>query len=201
MPRVRQLAVRQHMHEWLLCVGLRKNRVQLFGRTLPSPHVNRRQDAPVHRHQMRRERHDDLTARGLGEFLVKLGHVTVMTDAIGIEAFRHFGKQHRLLRRPPCPGHARLGVDHDLVRIDGFRLQQRNERQLRAGGVTAGIGDKPRLLDLAAIDLDEAIYGLLLKLRCVMLVAVPLRIGFRRQAGNPPRDRRPSSPAPCRADP
>ena len=45
------------------------------------------------------------------EFLVKLGHVPVMSHAVGVETFRHFGKQHVLLRRPPCPGHAGFRVD------------------------------------------------------------------------------------------
>ena len=113
------------------------------------------------------------------EFLVELGHVAVMADAIGVEAFGDFGEQHRLLGRPPRPGHAGLGVDHDLVGLDRLGLEQRDQRQLRAGRVAAGIGDEPRLLDLAPVDLDEAVDRLLLQLRRVMLMAVPLRIGRR----------------------
>ena len=49
--------------------------------------------------------------------------------------------------------------------------------KLRAAGVAAGIGDQPRLLDLVAIDLDQAVDRLALQLRRVVLVAVPFRIG------------------------
>ena len=99
------------------------------------------------------------------------------------------GRRHRrgsppTLRRtaslpsPPArPGHAGLGVDHDLVRLDRLGLQQRHQRKLRAGRVAAGIGDEPRLLDLVAVNLDQAIDRLLLQLRRMMLVAVPARIG------------------------
>ena len=49
--------------------------------------------------------------------------------------------------------------------------------KLGAGRVAAGIGDQPRLLDLVAVDLDQAVDRLRLQLRRVMLVAVPARIG------------------------
>ena len=89
--------------------------MKILGRALAAPHIDRRQDATVHRHQMRREDHDHFPSRGLGEFLIEFGHVAVMSDAISVEAFGHFREQHRLFRRPPCPGHAGLGIDHDLV--------------------------------------------------------------------------------------
>ena len=128
---------------------------------------------------MRREADRHGAAGGLAEFLVELGHVAVMADAIGVEAFRHFGEQHLLLRRPARSGHPGLGVDHDLVRIDGAFAQQRNERELRAGGVAARIGDEPRGSDLVAIDLGQPVDGLRLQLRRMVLVAVPARIGGR----------------------
>ena len=58
----------------------------------------------------------------LREFLVELRHVAVVADAVGVEALRHLGEQHLLLGRPARPGHAGLGVDHDLVGIDRLRL-------------------------------------------------------------------------------
>ena len=100
-----------------------------------------------------------------------------MADAIGVEALRHLGEQHLLLRRPARPGHAGLGVDHDLVRHDRLGLEQRRQRKLRAARVAAGVGDEPRLLDLVAMHLDQAIDRLALQLRRMMLVAVPARIG------------------------
>ena len=48
---------------------------------------------------------------------------------------------------------------------------------MRAGGVAAGIGDEPAFPDLLAVDFDEAVDRLALKLRRVMGIAVPARIG------------------------
>ena len=128
---------------------------------------------------MRREAHDHLAARRLGELLVELGHVPVVADAVGVNAFGHLREQHLLLGRPPRAGHAGLGIDDDLVGIDRPRAEQRNERKLRAGGVAAGIGDEPRPLDRVAVELDQPVDCLFLQLGRVMLVAVPARIGGR----------------------
>src|SRR5437588_357124 len=74
-------------------------------------------------------------------------------------------------------GHSRLGIDHDLVRFDRLVLEERNERQLRAGRIAAGIGDEARAHDLAAIDFDEPVNGLAEQFGRLVLVAVPVRIG------------------------
>ena len=81
---------------------------------------------------MRGEGDGDLAAGGGGEFLVELGHVAVVADAIGVKSFRHFREQHVLPRRPARSGHPRFGVDHDLVEIDRPGLDQRHQGQLRA---------------------------------------------------------------------
>ena len=126
---------------------------------------------------MRRERDDHLPPGGERELLVELGHVPVMTNAIGVKALRDFREQHGLLGRAPCARHARLGIDDNFVELDRLVLDQRNERQLRAGRVAAGIGDQPRLPDLAPVNFGQTVDGLLLQLRRVMLVAVPFRVG------------------------
>ena len=119
MARLRRLAEREHVHERLLGVGLGDNRMQVLRRAIPpAAHVDGRKNAAVHRHEVRREGDDDLAARGARELLIELGHVAMPADPIGMEAFRDFGKQHLLLGRAPCPGHAGLRVDHDLVRLD-----------------------------------------------------------------------------------
>ena len=125
------------------------------------------------------KRDDHLAAGGPGEFLVELGHVAVVADAVGVKAFGYFRKQQILARRPARSGDARFGVDDDLVGIDRVRLQQRDQRQLRAARVTAGIGDEPRRLDLAPIDFGQAVDRVLLQLRRGVGVAVPARISRR----------------------
>ena len=139
-----------------------------------------------------------ITSRPGGErkFLVELGHVPVMADAVGVEAFRHFREQHFLLRRPARSGHARFGVDDDLVGIDRLASQQRDERKLGAARVAARIGDELRRLDLRRDRFRSA--------RKRLSSATPARHAHARtsarkrpdrQGGNRPRDRRPSSPA------
>ena len=91
------------------------------------------------------------------KFLVELGHVAVMADAIGMDALGDFREQHFLSGRPARPGHTGLGVDDDLVGIDGPDFKQRDQRQLGAARVAAGIGDKPRCLDPVAINLGETV--------------------------------------------
>ena len=146
--------------------------------------------------QMRRKGHDHLPPGRQRKLLIELGHVPVMADAIGVEAFRHFREQHRLFGRASRAGHAGLGVDDDLVELDRLGLDQRDQRQLRAGRVAAGIGDQPGLLDLAPVDFGQPIDGFFLQLGGVMLVAIPLRIGRRcRRAGSRPTGRRPWLPA------
>ncbi len=125
-------------------------------------HVDRRENPAVHGHQVRREARHHLAAGGLGEFLVELGHMAMAADAVGMEALGDLREQHLLLRRPARPGHAGLGVDHDLVGVDGLGAQQWNKRELRAARVAAGIGHQLRPLDLLPIDLDQPVDRLLL---------------------------------------
>src|SRR5690242_8625183 len=93
-----------------------------------SADINCRQDAPVHRHQMRRERYDDLPPGGDRKLLIELGHVPMMANAIGVEARRNLGKEHGLFGGAPCSGHARLGIDHDLVDLDRLVLDEWDKR-------------------------------------------------------------------------
>ena len=172
---------------------LQKDSMQLLRRcACAAADVDRREDAAVHRHQMRREADDHLAAGGLGEFLVELRHVPVMADAIGVDAFGDFREQHLLLGRPPAP------VMPDLASMtisSGSIALARSSGisgKLRAGRVAAGIGDEMRALDLVAIDLDQAVDRLPLQLRRVVLVAVPARVARRgRRAGSRPTDRPP----------
>ena len=147
---------------------------------------------------MRGEAHHHLAAGGFREFLVELGHVAMMADAIGVEAFGHFREQHFFLGRPARPGHAGFGVDDDLVRIDRLGLEQRDQRQFGAGRVAAGIGDEPRLLRRPR-DRPRSV-------RRPLPSAAPARNAHGRTSAhkppdrtseNPPRGRRPWSTAPC----
>ena len=111
------------------------------------------------------------------ELLVELGHVAMMTDAIGMEAFRHLGEEVGLLGRAAGAGDARLGVDDDRFRLDRLGLEERQDRQLRRRRVAARIGDEAGRLHLPAIDLGEAVDRLGLQGLGLVLMAVPAGIG------------------------
>src|SRR5262245_49613357 len=93
----------------------------------PSAHVNCRENAPVHRHKMWCECNDHLSPGGKRELLVELGHVPVMTNTIGVKTFGNLGKEHRLLGRAPCSGHAGLRIDDNFVQLDSLVLDQRDK--------------------------------------------------------------------------
>ena len=102
-----------------------------------------------------------------------------MAYAIGMKALRDFGKQHALPGSPPCSGHARLGVDDNLVEFDRLVLDQRDQGKLCARSVASGICNEPRLSNRAPVDFSEAVDCFPLKFRSVMLVAVPFRVSCR----------------------
>src|SRR4029079_17146164 len=102
MPRLRRFAEGEDMHEWLPHVRLEKYRMKVLGGPAPpTPHIDRRQDAPVHRYQVRRERDDHLPPGGERKFLVELGHVPVVANAVSVKTLRDFGKEHSLLGGAP----------------------------------------------------------------------------------------------------
>src|SRR5215475_4981751 len=144
--------------------------------TAPPSHIDRRENAPVHWHKMGREGNEHLPLGRQRELLVKLRHMPVVAHAIGIEALGNFRKQHAFPGGATCAGHARLCIDDNFVELNRFVLDQRYYRQLRARCVASGIGDQPRVLDLAPMDLSQAVNGLLLQFWRVMLVPVPYRV-------------------------
>ncbi len=85
--------------------------------------------------------------------------------------------QQQLPAAPPHPPTppllTRLGVDDDVILLDQPLLQQRHQRDLDGRGVAAGVGDQPRLSDVVAQQLGQAVDGLLLKLGGGVLAAVP----------------------------
>src|SRR4029453_7638402 len=125
------------------------------GPAAPSANVDRRQDSTVHWHQMRREGNDYLSPGSQRKLLVELGHVPMMSYAIGVKAFRNLREQHGLFCGPPRSGHALLGINDDFVELNRFVLEQGNERKLRTGCIAAGVGDQTRFLDVPPVNLGE----------------------------------------------
>ena len=103
MMRRRHRALGQDMDESLVRVGLFEHAAQIGQRrAVGVADIDGREDAAIHRHQMRREADRDRPARGARQALLDLRHVAMAGDAIGADAFRHFGEQAGLLEAR-CP--------------------------------------------------------------------------------------------------
>src|SRR4029079_6208586 len=151
--------------------------MKIFGGPAPPPtDIDRGQDAPVHWNEMGSERDDHLPTGGERELLIKFGHVAVMTNTVSMKALRYFGEQHGLFGSAARGGHAGLGTNEDFVDLARLVFDERDERQLRACRVAAGIGDQPRMPDLAPVNFGQPVNCLLLQLRRMMVVAIPFRI-------------------------
>ena len=107
-----------------------------------------REDAAVHRRQVRREDHLHGLAGGPAENLLDLRLMAVLADAVGRDALVALGKVRVQLGRAARAGNAALAIDDDVVRLDPAGLQQRRERQDGRGGIAAGIGDELGLRNL-----------------------------------------------------
>ena len=82
------------------------------------PGVDDREDAAVHRHQVRREDHLHRLARRPAENLLDLRLMAVLADAVGRDALVALGKVRVQLRRAARAGNAALAIDDDVVRLD-----------------------------------------------------------------------------------
>src|SRR3546814_3388783 len=69
--------------------------------------------------------------------------MAMAADAVSSHPLLHLGEQQVFARRAAGAGHARFGVDDDLVRVDRTGLQQRDERKLGAARIAARIGHPP----------------------------------------------------------
>ena len=133
VPGLRRLAERQHMHERLVRVGLLKDRMEVLRPTASrAAHIDGRQDAAVHRHEMRREAHDHLAAGGLAR-------IPGRARPCGDDGRRHRHESPRRLRRtasppwPPCPAPVMPDLASMTISsgIDRLGLEQRQSGKLR----------------------------------------------------------------------
>ncbi|KAF5032028.1 hypothetical protein DSECCO2_621600 [anaerobic digester metagenome] len=73
----------------------------------------------------------------------------------------------------PGPGRAGLAVGHDAVGLDEPRAKRRGQPEDDRGGVAAGVGHEPGLLDGRAVELRQAVDGLGQKVGVAVVQAVP----------------------------
>mmetsp|Transcript_7003 Transcript_7003/g.24097 ORF Transcript_7003/g.24097 Transcript_7003/m.24097 type:complete len:342 (-) Transcript_7003:1444-2469(-) len=132
---------------------------------------------PAEGHEVRGKADLDRPRLGhLIQLLLHLWNVTVRGYAVRVHPLRDLAVQVALLRAPSRPAHPALGVDDDVLRQDETGVQQRNQRELNAGGVTARIGHQARRGDLLPLELGQAVHGFPLQVGCLVRRAVPLRV-------------------------
>ena len=137
------------------CLIGRFHRVGHITRRRARPHarVDRFENAPVERHEVRHERD------GRAQFLFDFGLMPMTEHAVCGHAPVILGKMRpvaRLLARARDP---RLCVDHDVA-CQQSGLGQRLERKQRGGGVAARVRNELCRPDLSVIALCEAVYRL-----------------------------------------
>ena len=123
---------------------------------------------------MRRERHQNVVARGLAQLLLDLRGVPVLGDIVGLHALVHLAEVRVLAGLRARARDAALGVDDDVLMLGKPRVQQRRGRQYRAGGVAARVAHQARGLDGVAVTLGQAVHRHVQQVGPAVRGAVPL---------------------------
>ncbi len=114
---------------------------------------------------MRHEGDDDTPAGFPAQDRLHLRRMPVGRHLVSLEGLVHLAVVHREGRRTPGAAHAGFGIDDDAVRFHEPALDQRDERQQRAGGIAARVPDQPGGSDLGRIDLAQPVNGFPQELR------------------------------------
>ena len=118
-------------------------------------------------------------ARDAGKLLLDLGDVPVAADAVRLHALVDLAEHQVGLGLATGARDAALGIDHEVADQPGAR--QRREREERRGRVAAGrADDRDRGVDqgceLGAVELGQAVDGLVEEVGPRVLEAVPARV-------------------------
>ena len=125
---------------------------RLFGSAGRDADVDRREDAAIEGHQVRRERH-----RAAGA-LLDFGAVAVVEHAVGRQAVVALGEVRPLGRGLAGTRHTGLRVDDDVGAGDEETgVNQRRQREQRGGRVAARIGDEAGRRHGVALALGQAV--------------------------------------------
>ena len=177
-------------HERFVGIGRGIQLVEFgLGHRAGRSHVAGRQDAAGHRDEVGQEVDRDGAGVGAGvqtfttgdecQFLFDLRHVAVATDAVRLHALVDLAEQEVRLGFAPGTRHAALRIHNEIADEPG--AGQWGEREQGRGRVaTRGPDDRDRRIHerskLVAMELREAIDGLIEEVRARVLEAVPARV-------------------------
>ena len=100
--------------------------------------------------------------------------VTMDGDLVRLKRFAHFAVKGGQGWRPTGAADTGFGIDDNCCRIEQILFDQRDQRQQRAGGITARIAHQGSGLDVVVIHLRQSVDGLLQQVPG----AVGLIVGF-----------------------
>ena len=175
MFRRRLRTAREDVHERLRLV----RRFEGVGDVARAPchlRVARDEQSPRHRHEMRRERDDDVGACRFGELLLDLRRVSVLADAVRLVGRIELREQ--IVRRDLPSGSADTGRRVDDDARSGYEsvLQERSEREDRGRGIAAGVRDLRGRGDRVAVRLRQSVRPVTELVGMRVRIAVPLRV-------------------------
>ena len=139
--------------------------------------IDRRENAAIHRGELRREDHARTRAGVAGDHLLDLGGVPVPAHVVGRHALVALGEVRHELGLPPRTAHTALGVDDDVVELKQAALHERRQRQDGRRRVAAGVGYERLPLDPVAKQLGQAVDRLAEPGGVGMLMAIPFEVG------------------------
>ena len=152
-------------------------RSNVSGAPILKSHVAGHKLPLVERQQVRRECEREIAVGGVGiqspELLLDLGRVPVTRDAVCADVLIDRDEVGLLARDTTGAGDARLGVDHEVV--DRAGAGQRCQTDDRGRRVAARVRDEVGSSDLVAVELGQAVDGVVDQLRRDVL-AVPLGV-------------------------
>mmetsp|Transcript_39650 Transcript_39650/g.66541 ORF Transcript_39650/g.66541 Transcript_39650/m.66541 type:complete len:288 (-) Transcript_39650:546-1409(-) len=177
IPRVRDPARVQHLHEGLVLVLLLQKCAQIGGGGIPLQlNVDGGLHAAGHGHEVRGEADPHGAPGRQRQLLLDLGHMPMLAHAVRVDALGDLAVQVGHLRPTAGAAHPGLRVDDDVLRLDEASLQQGDERQLHGGRVASRVGHDTRFLDRLAVELSEAVRHLFLEVQGRVRSTIPLRV-------------------------
>ena len=173
MARGRVFTKGKNNNEWLARITVGQCRVNLLR---VAARIDGCEYASVLRQQMRDKRNCDRFSRGNGQFLVELGQMPVLRDIVGLKSFRNLGVQSGFAGRSSGTGHTGFQINYDVVGIDHFIGNQRQQRKETGRGIASGTSDQTRRRHLAAVKFCQPVDSFRQQFGARMRLTVPLLV-------------------------